>query len=313
MTNCQSSAHKRWSQGRISLGLPETAESLLEDLHLPFVEALNRWSRKKGSTVVVGLQGCQGAGKSTLCDLIVPLALDLFQLRIAIVALDDVYLPLAARQQLARQQHPLWITRGVPGTHDVKLAIEIVENLSRGDSTTVTIPTFDKGTDDRLPSSANQQLRGPFDVVIFEGWCTGLGPCLDRDWQTPINDLERDEDDEMLWRDRIRDELQGPYQQLFQLFDHLALLKVPSWETVSLWRGQQEAKLRVDRGDDATHSMDDAALQRFLDHYERLTRWAIDSLPPRADFIADIAEDRSIQRVSADPRVQNNGPGQEMV
>jgi D-glycerate 3-kinase len=114
---------------------------------------------------------------------------------------------------------------------------------------------------------------------------------------------EQREDAEMLWRHRIRKELEGPYQQLFSRFDHLAILLVPAWETVSLWRSQQEAKLRHDRGDTATRSMDDAALKRFLDHYERLTRWTIETLPAQADFVARIAEDRSV--VSIETRQEN--------
>ncbi|MEC9476539.1 MAG: hypothetical protein VX764_05815 [Planctomycetota bacterium] len=283
---------QQWQRGRERLGLPESADSLLEHLHLPFVEALQRWHQARGSTIVVGLQGCQGAGKSTLCDLVPDLAHQLFGLRIAVVALDDVYLGRSERQQLARSEHPLWITRGVPGTHESPLACDILQRLARGDEKTVRVPVFDKGTDDRLDTE--QQLQGPYDVVIFEGWCVGLGSCADLDWQTAINPLEEQEDAQMTWRNRIRQQLAGPYQQLFSLFDHLAILLVPSWETVSLWRGQQEQKLRLDRGDDASHSMDDAALRRFLDHYERLTRWTIETLPSRADFVARIAPDRSV-------------------
>lgn len=292
MTMITPEIKERWQQGRKKLGLPDSASSLLEDLHLPFTEALQRWHQAKGTTIVVGLQGCQGAGKSTLCELVPDLAQQLYRLRVGIVALDDVYLGHDERQQLAQREHPLWITRGVPGTHDSQLACDILQRLAKGTDESVSIPIFDKGTDDRL--DREHQMQGPYDVVIFEGWCVGLGSCSDRDWQTPINPLEQQEDAEMKWRNRIRQQLEGPYQQLFSLFDHLAIMLVPAWETVSLWRGQQEQKLRLDRGDDASHSMDDAALSRFLDHYERLTRWTIETLPSQADFVARIAQDRSV-------------------
>ncbi|MEE2882692.1 MAG: kinase [Planctomycetota bacterium] len=292
MTTVSPETRERWHQGRCRLDLPESADGLLEQLHLPFVESLKQWHQQKGSTVIVGLQGCQGAGKSTLCELVPDLAHDLHGLRVGIVALDDFYLPLAQREQLSHQHHPLWITRGVPGTHESELAAEVLDQLATGDGDAVTVPSFDKGIDDRLETS--HTMEGSYDVVIFEGWCVGLGPCSDHDWETPINELEQQEDAEMLWRQRIRDELEGPYLQLFARFDHLAILLVPAWQTVSLWRGQQEEKLRQDRGDTATRSMDDAALKRFLDHYERLTRWTIETLPARADFMARIAEDRSV-------------------
>ena len=65
MTLHGSEIGQRWSDGRRELGLPDTAESLLDELHLPFIEALKRWHQHKGNTVVVGLQGCQGSGKTT--------------------------------------------------------------------------------------------------------------------------------------------------------------------------------------------------------------------------------------------------------
>ena len=51
---------------------------------------------------------------------------------------------------------------------------------------------------------------------------------------------------------------------------------------------QANALLRTDG------APDEAELARFLAHYERLTRAAIEALPGRADLVAHIAPDRSI-------------------
>jgi D-glycerate 3-kinase len=273
-------------------------EEIYEAWHRPFADTLARWRAASDRPIAVGLQGCQGAGKSTLCALLPRLAADLHGLRIAVLALDDIYLPHADRERLTLEEHPLWITRGVPGTHDPILGAMLLERLRNAQpGEQVSIPTFDKGIDDRLPQERWDSLEGPFDVVIFEGWCVGLRADDIADWTTPVNALERDEDPDEKWRARIRRLLAGPYANLFGLLDRLAVMLVPSWETVALWRGEQEAKLRDSRGEAAPRSMSEAELSRFLAHYERLTRAAITVLPERADVVARIGEDRSVRAV----------------
>ena len=47
-------------------------------------------------------------------------------LRAAILSLDDIYLSGADRLQRANTIHPLLATRGVPGTHDVGLGLQLL-------------------------------------------------------------------------------------------------------------------------------------------------------------------------------------------
>jgi pantothenate kinase-related protein Tda10 len=68
--------------------------------------------------LVVGLTGPQGSGKSTLAARL-PDLLAAAGLNAGVLALDDLYLTKAERQRLAADVHPLFATRGVPGTHDV--------------------------------------------------------------------------------------------------------------------------------------------------------------------------------------------------
>ncbi len=60
------------------------------------------------------------------------------------------------------------------------------------------------------------------------------------------------------------------------------LLQAPSWRIVARWRGEAEERLRA-RSGRAERGMDAAALARFLQHYERLSRHALASLSARAD------------------------------
>jgi D-glycerate 3-kinase len=38
--------------------------------------------------------------------------------------------------------------------------------------------------------------------------------------------------------------------------------------------------------------MDEPALDRFLMHYERLTRWTLEEMPARADVVIEIGADQ---------------------
>src|ERR1051326_1709165 len=68
--------------------------------------------------LTVGVTGPQGSGKTTLAAGMAPL-LEEGGLRTVVLSLDDIYLSKAARQRLAATVHPLFATRGVPGTPDV--------------------------------------------------------------------------------------------------------------------------------------------------------------------------------------------------
>ena len=282
----------RWRARRAEMGLPGVADDLLDLLHRPLARVFRRWREERGQTVIVGLQGSQGAGKSTLCSLLPMVLAEEQGLEMAVLALDDIYLGRAQRQRLADEVHPLLLTRGVPGTHDAALGIEILESLKSSDGEEVTIPAFDKGTDDRLGPEASHRLRGPFDIVIFEGWCVGLDDAPDHDWQTPINQLEATEDADGRWRSFIREHLAGDYRDLFARLDRMVMLRAPSWEIVSVWRGKQEAMMKAARGDSATESLDAASLERFLAHYERLTRLTLQRLPERSDVVIELGDDQ---------------------
>lgn len=232
--------------------------------------------------LVLGLCGAQGSGKSTLA-----VALAQQFSGTAILSIDDLYLPREERQRLARDLHPLFATRGVPGTHDVPLGIATLRALREGRQ--VRLPRFDKARDDRLPerdwplSPSNQRL------IVFEGWCVGARP-IPGDLRPPINRLERDEDPDATWRHNWNAALAARYPPLFAAIDKLVLLAAPSWDVVPGWRRQQEAAVKP-----RSSRMNDAALARFVSHYERLTRHILDEMPARVDLVIPLADDRSIR------------------
>ncbi|WP_336974705.1 kinase [Sphingobium aromaticiconvertens] len=250
------------------------------------------WMAAADRPLVLGLCGAQGSGKSTLAAALAE-RLARRGLRIAILSIDDLYLPGAKRQELADTIHPLLRTRGVPGTHDVARGCAILDAVHAGIA--APLPRFDKARDEQAPPDQWDRIDGPVDLLIFEGWCVGARAQGDAALADPCNALERDEDEAGLWRRYVNDRLSGSYTDLFARIDRLALLAAPGFAIVRCWRGEQETALRESlsvTGRDETGVMDDAALDRFVQHYERLTRHILADMPGYADLVLPLDSHR---------------------
>ncbi len=245
--------------------------------------------------LVFGLCGAQGSGKSTLATALSD-RLTEAGVAVAVLSLDDLYCTLAEREALARDVHPLLRTRGVPGTHDIALGLEVIAALEQGEA--AALPRFDKARDDRVPRADWPRAPAGTQVLVLEGWCVGASPQAPAALAEPVNELERREDAQCIWRRYVNRALAGDYQRLFARIDVLAFLAAPDFATVYGWRKQQEDELRLRVGDDAPGVMADAALARFVQHYERLTRHMLADMPRRADVLVELAEDRSAKRIA---------------
>jgi len=185
------------------------------------------------------------------------------------------------------------ITRGVPGTHDVDLCLRTLEDVRRAPT---AVPRFDKGRDDRVEPE-RWPVVGPVDVVVLEGWCLGARPQPNAALAEPINELERSDDRDGRWRRYVDAQLADRYRTLFARFDRWIYLKVPDFTAVLRWRGEQELALPANR------RMEPARLERFVAHYERITRWMFDDAPPRADVTVVLDNQHRIANV-----VTRDGP-----
>jgi D-glycerate 3-kinase len=236
---------------------------------------------------VLGLCGSQGSGKSTLSA---ALARNLCAAGFGCVtlSLDDLYKTRAERERMGREVHPLFATRGPPGTHDLDLAFTLLAALERGEAG--RLPRFDKARDDRRPESEWGAAPADTQVVILEGWFIGAWPEPVQALAKPINALEREEDGEGRWRAFANAALADDYQRLFARIDLLVLLAAPGFEIVRRWRGEQEARLR----DEGRGGMSEAELDRFVQHYERLTRHILADMPGYADLVIRLDAERRV-------------------
>ena len=272
----------------------ETIRTLLP-FYLPLAEHIATLQASKRATLTIGIQGPQAAGKTTLTHLLQRVLIDVAGLSVCTLSIDDIYLTRAERSELATRVHPLFLTRGVPGTHDVQLGVRVLEGLRQRGHT--PIPRFDKAQDDRLPQSAWPVVESPCDVVLFEGLWIGLPAMDDSTLAEPINALEAREDPHGTWRRFANQQLRDEYPALFAPCERLVHFQVPDFACVKRWRSGAEHAMRARMqaaGADTSRVMDDAALARFFDHYERFTAHAMASMPERADVIMRVDRDHRV-------------------
>ena len=266
-----------------------------------FYEPLGRWveqrlSERKGSEpLILGINGAQGTGKSTLADFIREFLAVVHDRRTVVLSIDDLYLPRAERQALAKDVHPLLATRGVPGTHDVELGLSVIRSLQRLEQgQSQLVPRFDKSTDDRCAELEWTLVCGPVDVIIFEGWCVGSQPATDDELLNAINDLEADEDPNRIWRAYVNQQLKEIYPPLFEMLDVLVFMSAPDFECVLRWRTEQEEKLAVSASESKTHVMTKSQIERFIQHYERITKQNLASIATKADVRLELGRDHRV-------------------
>jgi D-glycerate 3-kinase len=242
-------------------------------------------SRAQGRHVpVVGVAGPQGSGKTTLVKAWVeahPGA--------AAFSLDDVYLPATDRRELAARVHPLFATRGPPGTHDLDLLAQTVRRLQDQSVPGVLLPTFDKVTDDRLSRGLWPMFETPRSLVLVDGWCLGASPEADEALEEPINTLEAGEDRLGRWRAYANEKLESAYADAWRMFDAVLYLRAPSFEVIEGWRCEQEAGLLGRQLDD----IDRQRISRFVQHFERITRHMLAG-GHAADVIVQLDEQRRV-------------------
>mgnify|MGYP003627084563 FL=1 len=284
--------------------LPPVFAETAHDYYLPLSTYIAKLRGNAPGTLVVGVNGAQGTGKSTL-SLLLKQLLQAQQLECVVISIDDLYLTREERLRLSEYVHPLLKTRGVPGTHDLDLGLNLIASLKAATNETLTpIPHFDKSQDERSPSQYWPVHSGPVDVILLEGWCVGALPS--ELTGSPINELERSYDADGAWRRYVEAQLVD-YQRLFTQLDLLVMLKAPSMECIIAWRTLQEEKLiaKVEAAAQASNSptegvapnkgiMNKDELLWFIMHYERLTRSMLENMPQYADVLLRLNDEHRI-------------------
>jgi len=258
----------------------------LNNFYLPISQMIYKNYLKNKKTQVIGLAGGQGSGKSTISNILKIILKESFSLETVIFSIDDFYKTLKERKIMSKIVSPLFLTRGVPGTHDAKMLLRIIKALRNPAFKKTMIPKFNKGFDDRVSKNKWLRVNKKPNIVIFEGWCVGVEPQKKKDLLIPINALEKNNDKKNIWRNRVNQELKRDYKKVFKLLDKIIFLKVPSFNYILKWRLLQEKKLRITSKGNKT--MSDNQIKNFIMFYERLTKHMLNTLTNKADSVIKI-------------------------
>ena len=252
----------------------------LNNYYLPICEKIYQDYVKEKKIKIIGLTGGQGAGKSTITQ-ILRLILEIkYNLSVVCFSIDDFYKTLSERTSLAKNINKLFKIRGVPGTHDTSLINKIFIDLTKKNFRPVLVPRFDKSKDDRSPKKYWQKIKKQPKIIIFEGWCVGARPQLNKDLLKPINILEKKQDLDLKWRLRVNNELKNEYKKIFNKIDMLIFLKIPSFNCVYKWRLLQEKNLQLTSA--GKKIMSPQQIRKFIMYYERITMQMLKDLSNKA-------------------------------
>ena len=257
--------------------------SQLNNFYLPICEKIYQDYKKNKKIKIIGLTGGQGAGKSTITQ-ILKLILEIkYNLSVVYFSIDDFYKTFSERNSLAKNVNKLFKIRGVPGTHDTSLIKKTFIDLTKKKFRPLLLPRFDKSKDDRFPKKYWQKINKQPKIIIFEGWCVGARPQKNKDLLMPINILEKRQDINLKWRSGVNKELKNAYKKVFSKIDMLIFLKVPSFDCVYKWRLLQEKKLQLTSK--GKKIMSPLQIREFIMYYERITMQMLKDLSLKANVV----------------------------
>ncbi len=265
--------------------LPEEFRHTVNQHYMPLADRIFGQFQKSSTPYFVGINGCQGSGKSTLTDFIAAYLREEYQLNVAVMSLDDFYLSSQKRNKLAEDIHPLLTTRGVPGTHDMANLGHILNQLEKR-KTGFSIPKFNKATDEPFSKEQWTIIAKPVDIVLLEGWCWGVKPQTKDQLKSPINELELQHDAKGQWRNYVNQQLKTEYVPLYQKMNFWLALQAPSFDCVYKWRLEQEQKLQArNMALNNSKVMTPEEVLNFTQYFQRLSVQSCQTLSQTADEI----------------------------
>jgi D-glycerate 3-kinase len=265
--------------------LPDEFSDTVRLHYQPLAERILAQFKKNNTPYFVGINGCQGSGKSTLTDFLAEYLTAQHPLNVVVMSLDDFYLTGEKRQQLAANIHPLLATRGVPGTHDMATLEHVLLQL-KTKKIGFSIPRFNKATDEPYPKEQWTVVDKPIDIILLEGWCWGVKPQTEEQLRSAINELELQYDAKGEWRNYVNQQLSEAYVPLYKSMDFWLALQAPSFDCVYKWRLEQEQKLQA-RNIDLANSkvMSPAEILNFTQYFQRLSVQSCTTIAQSADAI----------------------------
>ena len=268
----------------------------LKKTYIPISFWIENKYKKKGKTLFLGFSGGQGSGKTTVAKILKIILKKFFKREIYVSSIDDFYKTLKDRNEMSHTIHPLFKTRGVPGTHDISLVKKFFDFIKKKNFKKFKLPKFDKSMDERLKKKYWSNIKKRPEIVILEGWCVGAKPQSNSIINKSINVLEKYEDKNLIWRKYANEKLKKEYKKLFAMIDHFIFMKIPNFNVVYEWRLLQESKLRK-KSHSSKKIMSYNEIKRFIMFYERITLQMIKDLSKSASVVIFLKTNHKIKKI----------------
>ena len=268
----------------------------LKKIYIPISFWINNKCKKKGRTLILGLSGSQGSGKTMVTGILQIILKKFFKKNIYVISIDDFYKTLRDRNRMSQQKHSLFKTRGVPGTHDINLIKNFFISVKRKKFKKIKLPKFNKSIDDRSKKNYWHNINKRPEIIILEGWCVGAKPQIISSLRKPVNILERHEDKDLIWRKYANEKLKKEYKEVFAMIDYFVFMKVPNFKMVFKWRLLQESKLKK-KFHYKKKIMTYSAIKRFIMFYQRITLQMMKDLSKSASIVLLLKKNHEIKRV----------------
>tara|TARA_B100001057_G_scaffold226983_1_gene227315 strand:+ start:1330 stop:2259 length:930 start_codon:yes stop_codon:yes gene_type:complete len=264
-----------------------------------FLIPLCFWISKKADRkkpYFVGLAGGQGTGKTTTSSLIKIILTKYFKLKVFRISIDDFYKTRKERISLSKRVHPMLLTRGVPGTHDINMILNFFKKVKTKKFKRLKLPTFNKAIDDRFNKKNWYDIKDKPDVIIFEGWCVGARPEKNNTLNTTINSMEKSKDQKKIWRKYVNHQLKSKYKKLYLQLNCLIYLKAQNFSLLQKWRLKQERKLWLNsKRKSNLKIMSKEDVLSFMQTYQRITQNMFRYMPQYASIILNLNTNHQIK------------------
>ena len=270
-------------------------EKMIKSFLIPLCFWINSKADKK-KPYFVGLAGGQGTGKTTTSSLIKIILIKYFNLNVFRISIDDFYKTRKERISLSKRVHPMLLTRGVPGTHDINMMLNFFRKSKIKKFKRFKLPTFNKAIDDRFEKKSWYDLKEKPDVIIFEGWCVGAKSEKNNTLKRTINIMEKTKDKKQIWRKYVNDQLKSKYKKLYSQLNCLIYLKAKDFSLLQKWRLKQERKLWVkSKKNSKTKIMCKEDVLSFMQTYQRITQNMFRYMPKYASIIINLKSNHQIK------------------
>jgi D-glycerate 3-kinase len=264
-----------------------------------FLIPLCFWISKKADKkrpYFVGLAGGQGTGKTTSSSLIKIILTKYFKLKVFKISIDDFYKTRKERIRLSKRVHPMLLTRGVPGTHDINMMLNFFKKAKSKKFKRLKLPTFNKAIDDRFDKKRWYDLKEKPDVIIFEGWCVGAKAEKINTLNKTINLMEKNKDKKKIWRKYVNQQLKSKYKNLYSQLNCLIYLRAKNFNLLQKWRLKQERKLLLSsKKNSKLKIMNKEDVLSFMQTYQRVTQNMFKNMPKYASIILNLNSNHQIK------------------